>query len=71
MPALVEVSLVGVEDIADSGIDLKCYGLVYLEVVCDLEVQLEEPGGDFSPVFRDISPMVLHQHTAGVCPAQY
>ena len=66
MRSLVEIILIGVEDILYSGVHLQGYGLEDREVVRQLQVLVEEITSLLLTILGNVTRQVLHQHAARI-----
>ena len=66
MRSLVEIILIGVEDILYSGVHLQGCGLEDREVVRQLQVQVEEITSLLLTILGNVTRQVLHQHAARI-----
>ena len=64
--SLVEIILIGVEDILYSGVHLQGCGLEDREVVRQLQVQVEEITSLLLTILGNVTRQVLHQHAARI-----
>ena len=64
--ALVEVVLIGIEEVLHAGIHLERHSLIERDVVGYLQVHVEEVGRRLFPILGDVARHVLHEHTASV-----
>ena len=63
---LVEILLVGIEDVLEAGVHLECGMPVETEIIGHLEAHIHEATRATGAVGRDIARMMLHKHGARI-----